>query len=88
MALFALLSPNENPALAQALELTFPGDHLKTGIGQWMVAARGTAKELSDGLGISDGRVGTVIVITVGAYWGRGSNDVWEWMSTRLQRVP
>lgn len=86
MALFALLSPTENQLLANSLQIAFPSDHLKVGVGQWIVTARGTARELSDGLGISDGKVGTVMVLMVGAYWGRASNEIWEWMASRQAR--
>lgn len=86
MALFALVCPNENPSLAQTLQATFPNDHLKIGGGQWLVALHGTARELSDALGISKGTLGTVIVLTISAYWGNAPNDVWEWMSSRQGR--
>jgi len=88
MALFAILSDGENKLLLGELQRLFQDDHLRIGPGQWLLSAPSTAKEVSDSLGITDGRTTSAIVITVGAYYGRAPADVWEWMKTRLQRVP
>ena len=87
MALFAILAPQEDQKLVEELQRLFPGDHLRVGPGQWLISAPRTAKEVSDALGISDARSGTGIVITAGPYYGRAPSDVWDWISTRLQRV-
>ncbi len=88
MAIFAVIGTNENPQLVQSLQQFFPGEHLKIGNGQWFISSRFGAKEISDSLGITDGRNGAGIVIAVGSYFGRASAEVWDWMSSRLQRIP
>ena len=88
MAIFAIMSEAENPILTGELQRLFPGDHLRVGPGQWLLSAPRTAKEISDSLGISDGRSGTAIVLTTGAYFGRASADIWDWINARMQRVP
>lgn len=82
------MAPSENQLLISELQRLFPGDHLKVGPGQWLVSAPRTAKEISDSLGISDGKTGTALVFTVGAYFGRAQADIWDWMNARMQRVP
>jgi hypothetical protein len=88
MAIFAIMAPSENQLLISELQRLFPGDHLKVGPGQWLLSAPRTAKEISDSLGISDGKTGTALVVSVGAYFGRAQADIWDWMNARMQRVP
>lgn len=52
----------------------------------WLVAFGGTTKELSDTLGISDGSVGTGIIVPVTNYYGRAPTDIWEWIKNRMER--
>lgn len=54
--------------------------------GGYLVAFNGTSKELSDRLEISEGQSGTAIVASIGSYYGRAPNDVWEWMSAHWER--
>jgi len=52
--------------------------------GQWLIAADGTAKDISDRLGISSEKpddIGPAIVLAIVGYWGRESNNVWEWIA-------
>lgn len=56
----------------------------------WLVAYNGTSKELTNHLGITgqaEGErspVGSAIVAPIGSYYGRGSNDMWEWLSLKF----
>lgn len=88
MALFAVLASQDYPSLTAELQRLFPEDHLKVGPGQWLLSAPYTAKEISDSLGVTDGRTSNAIVIAIGAYYGRAPSDIWDWMRTKLQRVP
>lgn len=56
---------------------------LHSATGQWLIAAEGTAQELSDRLGITsdepDG-IKRAVVFAVAGYWGREPNNIWEWI--------
>jgi hypothetical protein len=85
MLLFAILGHNDNPALAAALNTHFPGNHLKIGAGQWLVAGKDTTVvDVSNVLGISDGTNGSGIVVSISSYYGRASQNIWEWMKVKL----
>jgi len=83
MALFAIMAASENPALLASLETHYPGNHLKVGVGQWLIAGSGTAAEISNTLGITVGTSGAGIVVLVAGYYGRASNNIWEWMASK-----
>jgi hypothetical protein len=61
------------------------------GRGGWLVSFPGTSIELSNKLGVtgqSEGEtpsVASVLITSVGAYYGRGSADMWEWLKTRIE---
>jgi hypothetical protein len=48
----------------------------------WLVAAKTTAKELSDNLQITDGVNGAAIVIEVASYFGRANPNIWTWIKS------
>lgn len=56
----------------------------------WLVTFQGTSSELSKHLGITgqpDGEkstVGAAIVAPISSYYGRGPNDMWEWLSLKF----
>ena len=60
--------------------------HYNAGRGTFFVATRGeTTKQVASKLGLGDGNEhGTTggIVVPVTSYWGRHSNDLWEWIDT------
>jgi len=80
MAIFAVTAPSSNQKIGPAIEAAFPNEHIQTWLGHWFVSASGTAKEVSERLGIPGGGVGTAIVVSVANYWGRANTDVWEWL--------
>lgn len=57
----------------------------------WLVSFPGTSVELSNLLGITgqpDGKppsLASVLITSVGTYYGRGSADMWEWLKTRME---
>jgi hypothetical protein len=56
---------------------------LNPGPGQWLLKADGTAKEISDRLGITADKpddIPNAIVLTVSGFWGREPSNVWEWL--------
>jgi hypothetical protein len=55
----------------------------------WLVHYRGTAVELSNHLQITGPTaaipLGSVLVTSVGSYFGRGPTEMWEWLKTRTE---
>ena len=57
----------------------------------WLISFPGTTVELSNSLGITGQPADTppslasVLITSVGTYYGRGSADMWEWLKTRMQ---
>jgi hypothetical protein len=58
----------------------------------WLIKFDGTTIELCNVLGVTGqpagipSIVGSVIVVAVSAYYGRGSTDMWEWLKTRFEQ--
>lgn len=57
----------------------------------WIIKFPGTTVELSNHLEITGqppgehSRIGSAIVTPISGYYGRGSNDMWEWLKTRFE---
>lgn len=88
MSLFAVLLPKEEGSanLIIKLKAIFPNDNFQITPTQWLISAKGTAKEISEKLGIDDETpVGLAIILGIAGYWGRASTDVWEWMRVKLE---
>ena len=88
MALFVVLTDSENSALQSEIAKKFPNDHKHLASNHWVVSSDKTARELSDHLGISDGKKGSAIVFGLSSYYGRYSNDLWEWIKTKWEGGP
>jgi hypothetical protein len=87
MGMFMLNPTNNAEALGKAVSEKLGNDAYQLpGAGAWLISYDGTAKELSDALGITDGSVGTGVIVTVGSYYGRAPTDIWEWMKVRMER--
>ena len=77
-----------NPATMEArLVQDFPNDHLVIVPGQYLVSAVGTAKDVSDKLGITDGPTGSAIVFRMSSYYGRATSDEWDWIKTKSEQA-
>ena len=87
MAIFAIVNSNNHAALQAAILANYP-DALHLSPGQWLVSAPAvTAKEISDRLGISDGRVGSALVISVAGYFGRQPTNTWDWIRAKWEKA-
>jgi hypothetical protein len=84
MIIFAILTPSDNPQLEAAMGALFADNYLKVGPGQYLIAGKGTAIEISNALGITDGRNGSGIVLSTAGYYGRAGNNLWEWMKIKV----
>lgn len=58
----------------------------------WLIKYDGTTIELSNHIGISgqaDGEpvaIGSALVVPISGYYGRGPNDMWEWLKVRFEQ--
>ncbi len=83
MTVFVVLTPTDRADAA--IQTTFPGEFLKVAGGQWLVAAGGmTTQEITGRLGAETGDKGQVIVLAVSSYWGWHTNNIWEWIRTKM----
>jgi hypothetical protein len=87
MTIFAIISPQGQLAqpLRVAIETSAEYQHTRVNDGFWLVAAVGTAKDIADKLGVSEGQKGSAIVLEVASYWGRASPDLWSWIKTNWE---
>ncbi|HVA17505.1 MAG TPA: hypothetical protein VMV59_07305 [Candidatus Dormibacteraeota bacterium] len=87
MTVFAIVNVGNPLAVEAALVANFPGDFLQLSPTEWLVAARGvTAKDVSDKLGISEGKSNGIVFTTAG-YFGRAPNNVWEWIGVKIAQA-
>lgn len=71
--------------MKESLAQFYPDKHLEVNSEEWLVAGFGTAKEVSDKLGISEGITGTALVFKMASYYGRASSDIWDWIKTQSE---
>ena len=85
--LFVVLSnrPNVDDALEGSIKENFPGNFFPMSRGKWIVIGDGTAKEVSDKLGITSvpQKIGSAVVFATSGYFGRASSDMWEWIAAK-----
>jgi hypothetical protein len=89
MAIFAILMPTPQPALAEAIKNAFPKDHYVLNDTQWLISASGTVTEISARIGIYDplnpGKPtsGFAVIFAVTSYFGLAPATVWEWLKVK-----
>ena len=87
MAIFAVIgqiSP-DTTKLGPIIHSEFPRDSLLLQEQVWMVAFQGTAQELSDRLGVTDGTNGNAIIVSTGTYYGRANPSIWEFFKQKWE---
>jgi hypothetical protein len=90
--LYVVLSqrPEMDARLEEAVKAAFPGNFFQISErGQWLVVGEGTAREISNKIGITgtepdQAKIGTSIVFAVSGYFGRASSELWEWVAVKL----
>lgn len=93
MAIFLVTTPLEEPSHQAELEgaLQQFERRLRISSGQWLVAAPGTAHQISDQLGVTGPNERQalarlpVVIVQVATYYGRGNPEWWEWMKTNWE---
>ncbi len=85
MSIFVIFRTSDREKLENAIKAIFPDNYLDLANGEWLVSGTLTAKEVSDKLGISSGENGSAIVFKMEAYFGRATNEVWDWVKTKSE---
>ena len=91
MAIFVVFRVQDPVRMRAAIVAVFPNDNFDLGNNEWLISAQGTAKALSDRLGItneppgSQTVAGNAIVFSMENYFGRAANDIWEWIKTKAE---
>ena len=88
MTIFAVIKqsgPNSEK-LAAAVATHFPQQHYDLGNGTWLVAATGTASDVSAKLGITpEGAEGSAVILEIASYYGLANPAIWTWVKTNWE---
>ncbi len=87
MSIFVVFRVTKPEEMKAAIESKFPDDSFNLGNNEWLVSDKGTAKEVSDKIGISSeaSPVGSAIVFSMGSYFGRASTNIWDWIKAKTE---
>lgn len=94
MNVFVILPPVASSALDTQIETLFAGNCLRLTTNQWLVAGNGTAREISDRLGVTAksedskvvaGPAGAATVFAISGYFGLAPTNIWEWLKTKME---
>lgn len=85
MAVFAIVATSAPHLLKAAVTAQYGASHYEFSSNVWFVSDTGTTKDVSDKLGIADGKVGALgAVLLISGYSGRATASAWTW----LQQFP
>ena len=87
MGIFVIFNASDPEALKHKIASAYPADWLELTTGQYLVAAKATAKDVSDLLQITEGDTGSAIVFSMGNYFGRSSSNIWDWIKTKAEQT-
>jgi hypothetical protein len=86
--LFVVFSnrPDMDEPLEVSIKENFPGNFFSMGRNRWLVVGEGTAREISDKLGITSvpQKISSGVVFAASGYFGRASSELWEWIAAKL----
>jgi hypothetical protein len=85
MGIFVIFRVADPAKIKAAVEAEFPLDNISLDHNEWLVSMKGTAKEVSDKLKISDASNGAAIVFGMSNYFGRAPSDVWDWVKAKAE---
>lgn len=85
MGIYVIFRVSSPDKIKQAISAEFPNDHIFVGHNEWLVSTKGTAKEVSDKLKITDGANGVAMVFGMSGYFGRASSDIWDWIKAKAE---
>jgi hypothetical protein len=88
MAVFAVLSKENNSKLATLIKEMFPNDYYEYSSNQWLISTKGTAKEVSDKIGISNKANDlSAVVFATSSYYGLTETTLWDWIKNKLENT-
>lgn len=87
MSIFVIFNVSSPEKMGPAIMAAFPDDCFELKNGEWLVSAKGTAKEVSDKIGISadPALIGSAIVFGMEGYFGRSPANIWDWIKSKLE---
>ena len=90
MGIFVIFRVSNPELMRASLVRTYPNDHLEVHAGEWILSASGTAKEVSDKLGVTTGTpaatpVGTAMIFSMSSYFGRATTEIWDWIKVKAE---
>ncbi len=88
MSIFVIFRVSNPSKLEAELAREFPDDHRVLSEGQYLVAAKGSAKDVSDRLKITGegGGTGPAIIFRMLNYYGRAPTDIWDWVKVKAEQ--
>jgi hypothetical protein len=87
MTVFVVFRATSPEAMGASVRRNFPNNFLEVQSDEWLISASGTAKDVSDRLGLtpSASSVGTAIVFSMANYYGRAPTEIWEWIKAKAE---
>lgn len=87
MTIFAIFRVQDPERMRARLADVYPHDHFDLGNNEFLIAAKGTAKEISDAIGVTGetATAGNAIVLTIESYYGRAASNIWEWIKSKSE---
>jgi hypothetical protein len=84
MQIFAVIAPEPNASLKEAITGKFRGRYFEVAPGQFLVCdPKATTQQVSSVLGLTEGKLGRAMVLHVVNWNGWHDKDVWEWMTAQ-----
>jgi hypothetical protein len=91
MTVFAILLPEPQPTLVEAIVRAFPDDHFSLSETQWLVSSPLTVHDVTEKIEVysvknpSAPSVGNAVVFSTSSYFGKAPGAVWEWIKNKLE---
>jgi hypothetical protein len=87
MTIFVIFRVVDPPKMEAAIQRAFPNNHFKLDADEWLVSAIGTAKDVSDQLGVTPrDDTGPAMIFSMANYYGRASTEIWDWIKAKSER--
>ncbi|WBT04811.1 hypothetical protein PFY01_09080 [Brevundimonas vesicularis] len=85
MNIFVVVSLVPNSALQMRIHQSYPGNVLNLSDSATLIAATGTAQDISTTIGLASGEFNSAVVIGMSTYHGRAPVDIWDWMKAKIE---